>query len=390
MKLTNGVYWVGVLDPDLRVFDIIMQTEYGTTYNAYLVKGQKTALIDTGKEGFSDKLIANIESLIDLKNLDYIVLNHSEPDHSGSLKVLLEKAPQVKVLGSRAACKFAEAIVNRPINHQVINDGEELDLGGKTLRFIHAPFLHWPDTIFTYLVEDAILFSCDVFGAHYCEECQFFSDQTKKLDDSFKYYYDHIMRPFKEYVLKALDKIRDLKLEIIAPSHGPVLRSNLESYLKRYRRWSESAGERGAVVVYVSAYGNTKLMAQAIAEGLEQNGIQTSVYDAAGISADTLSNAIEGAKALILGSPTINGDALKPIWDVINNLATIKLKGKVGAAFGSYGWSGEAVSMLTQRMKSLKFKVLEPGLRLQLVPSEADLEECRRFGNSISETINTP
>jgi len=257
MKIADGVHWVGALDPDLRVFDIIMRAEHGTTYNAYLVQGEKAALIDTVKEGFTSELLANLQALIELKSLDYIILNHTEPDHSGALQALLERAPQAQVLGSRAAVRFAEAIVNHPINHRVVSDGEELDLGGKRLRFVLAPFLHWPDSIFTYLVEDEILFSCDVFGAHYCGRCQVFCDQTQDLSEAFKYYYDHILRPFKQYLLQAMDKVEGLPLQIIAPSHGPLLRQNLAGYFQRYRQWSRPAPARDkkAVLVYASAYG---------------------------------------------------------------------------------------------------------------------------------------
>lgn len=390
MRLTDGVHWVGALDPDLRVFDIIMRAERGTTYNAYLIQGEKTALLDTVKEKCSDELINNLEALIDLKQLDYIVLNHTEPDHSGTLKKLLGLAPQALVLGSKAACKFAEEIVNLPFEKRVVEDGEELDLGGKTLRFIHAPFLHWPDSIFTYLIEDGILFSCDVFGSHYCVSCQIFNDQANDLIKAYKYYFDHILRPFKENLLQALDKIENLPIKTIASSHGPVLRKDISNYIQLYRKWSvpvQDAGKK-AVLVYVSAYGNTKIMADSIAEGVRQKGVEISVYDAILCDMDDLRDEIERAQALILGSPTINGDALKPVWDVINSLATIKLKGKVGAAFGSYAWSGEAVGMLTQRMKSLKMKVLDPGLRKQLVPTEADLDECRQFGRKVAELLS--
>ncbi|MBI5787387.1 MAG: FprA family A-type flavoprotein [Candidatus Schekmanbacteria bacterium] len=391
MQIANGVHWVGALDPNLRIFDIIMQTERGTTYNAYLVQGQKSALIETVKAGFTQNLLKNLSGLIDLKSLDYIVINHAEPDHSGALAALLDLAPQVQVLASRAGCMFCKEIVNRPFNCREVKDGEELDLGGKRLKFILAPFLHWPDSIFTYLVEDRILFTCDAFGAHYCGECQLFADQIK-IDgqlEAFKYYYDHILRPFKEYVLQALDKIETLPLKIIAPSHGPLLRRNLDEYKNLYRQWSQlvKTDPRKAVIVFVSAYGNTKAMARAIGEGLKAGGKGISIHDATLADFNQLRDEIEGAQALLIGSPTINYDALKPVWDVLSNLATIKLKGKIGAAFGSYGWSGEAVPMLTQRMRDLKMNVAVPGMRCLLVPTESNLEECRLWGQKIAEMM---
>lgn len=386
MELSSNVYWVGALDPDLRVFDIIMRSEFGTTYNSYLIKGEKTALIDSVKEGFAKEHIDRIEKLMDLSKLDYLICNHTEPDHSGAAKYILEKAPNVQILGSRAACKFLGEIVNAPVNCRAVEDGEELDLGGKKLKFFHAPFLHWPDTIFTYLIEDQILFPCDVFGSHYCGDCQIFADQPNKLtEDAFKYYYDCIMRPFKEYMLKGLDKIKNLPIKTIAPSHGPILRKDLNSYIDRYTKWSQPPpGGKRAVIVYVTAYGNTRAMAESIAEGLKEENVAVNLHDATKTDMDVLLGEIEAGNILLLGSPTINGDALSPVWNVINSLVTIKLKGKTGAAFGSYGWSGEAVDMLTRRMKDLKFNTVEPGLKFNLVPTKENLDECKKFGKMLA------
>lgn len=383
IQVTSGIHWVGALDSGLRVFDIIMQTPQGTSYNAYLVCGEKIALIETVKHGFYDQLVSRIRSIVDPSRIDYIILNHTEPDHSGALERLIKDAPKATVYGSRAAGLFLQQILNHNINFNAVTNGDILDLGGKQLQFISAPNLHWPDSIFTYVPQDRVLFTCDVFGSHYCGPL-LFDDEVGDFGHAFKYYFDHIIRPFKSDMLTATDKINDLKIDILAPSHGPVLRTDVRQYIDRYVKWSTppACEQPTIVIVYVSAYGNTKRMAQAISAGIEAAGGKIKLYDALNIDINHLIDEIECASGLIVGSPTINADAVKPVWDILSSLATIKLKGKLGAAFGSYAWSGEAVKLLTERLKGLKFKVTEPGPNIKLVPTETDLKQCHQFGQS--------
>ncbi len=383
VQLTSDIHWVGAQDPDLRVFDIIMQAPRGTSYNAYLVCADKIALIDTVKPGFYEQLISHIRTLIDPARIDYIILNHTEPDHSGTLGLLLEEAPKATVYGSRAAGMFLQQILNHNLKFNTVTNGEILDLGNKQLQFISAPNLHWPDSIFTYVPQDKILFTCDVFGSHYCGP-QIFDDEVGDFREAFKYYFDHIIRPFKADMLAAADKIKDMAIDMIAPSHGPVLRTEVQHYIDSYVKWSQPpASEPASVVIaYISAYGNTRRMAGAIAEGVRQAGGEAKLHDVLQVDIDKFRDELECASGLIVGSPTINADAVKPVWDLLSSLATIKLKGKPAAAFGSYAWSGEAVKLLTERLKGLKFKVSEPGLNIKLVPSEADLEQCRQLGRS--------
>ncbi len=381
VQLTSGIHWVGAQDPDLRVFDIIMQAPQGTSYNAYLVCAEKIALIDTVKQGSYDQLIGRIRSLIDPSRIDYIILNHTEPDHSGTMGELLAEAPKATVYGSRAAGIFVQQILNHDIKFNTVTNGDILDLGNKQLQFISAPNLHWPDSIFTYVAQDRILFTCDVFGSHYCGP-KLFDDEIGNFKQSFKYYFDHIIRPFKADVLAAADKIKDLAIDMIAPSHGPILRTDVQRYIDSYVKWSKppACDKPSVVIAYISAYGNTRRMAEAIAEGVRQAGGEAKLYDALNVDMDKFRDDVECASGVIVGSPTINADAVKPVWDVLSSLATIKLKGKQAAAFGSYAWSGEAVKLLTERLKGLKFKVSEPGLNIKLVPTEADLEKCIQLG----------
>ncbi len=388
VEIKKDIYWTGVLDPDLRLFDILLHTEHGTTYNSYLVKGEKIAVIDTAKGRFYEQFVSNIKCLVEPEDIDYIVCNHMEPDHSGSLSRFLREAKNARVVVSTTGEHFVNNIVNAEVNALKMGDGDVLDLGGKTLRFIFAPFLHWPDTMFTYVVEDKVLFPCDVFGSHYCDG-RLYDDLVGDFGQEFRYYYQGIMRPFKEKVLQAVDKIRDLEIEIIAPSHGPILRSDPWKYVNQYVKWStpSPAEVKRILIFYASAHGNTKMMAEEIGKGAAVDGVEVQIFDVSETDIADVLDRIEVSQALIIGSPTINGDAVKPIWDLLSSLATISLRGKVGAAFGSYGWSGEAVGMIEDRLKRLKFKVPRPGLRFMLVPTAEELEICREFGRKIAESL---
>ena len=390
IKLAEGVHWVGVTDPLLRVFDVIMRTENGTTYNSYLVQGEKaSAVIEAVKSKFTDEYIKRLSEHIDLSQLDYIILNHTEPDHTGGLAALMEAAPSAQLISSKNAVRLVKGILNRDVDVRAVGDGDELDLGGKTLKFIEAPFLHWPDTMFTYLPEDEILFPCDFLGCHFCDE-RMFDDLVDDFSHSYRFYYDHIMRPFKEHALRALEKISDLPISTIGPSHGPVLRTDINSYVEKYRSWSSvpGKGKVPTVLVFVaSAYGNTASMAESFAEGVRQNGCKVKIFNLESADVAEFVDQIEAADAIAVGSLTINGDAVRPVWDLLSVLATVKLRGKLGASFGSYGWSGEAPRLIEDRLKGLKFKVPFENIRVHMTPVGEDLEACRELGRNIAGVL---
>lgn len=392
IQIKEGVWWVGAEDKDLRIFDIVVPTAYGTTYNSYLVKGEKIALIDAVKKGFKEQLLSRIQSITELDHIKYLVVNHTEPDHSGCIAELIDLIPNITLVFSKTAKLFAEHIVHRQVDSIVVDDGEELDLGGKTLKFISAPFLHWPDTMFTYLMEDKILFPCDAFGSHYCGE-DIFNDQLKSPQsafNAFKHYYNYILRPFKSHILKALDKIENLKIDIIAPSHGPVLRTDPKEYVEWYKRWSEFPSKddtKKVAVIYVSAYGNTQKMAKHIAGGLKEKGIEVFLLDAAETDMDSIINKIESSDGVLFGTPTLNAKAPKPILDVISNLVLLNVRGKPAGVFGSYGWSGEAVQMMEEILKSIGFRIKEEGLKVRFVPTVEDEQRCEEFGRKFAENL---
>lgn len=398
VELAPGVHWVGALDPHLRSFDIILKTANGTSYNAYVVRGESgVAVIDTVKEEFADTFFARLESVARYDEISVIVLNHLEPDHSGALPELLRRAPQAKVYLSSRAQMMLKALLKpsgeAPPQYIPVTTDDEVDLGGRTLRFLHTPYLHWPDTQCTYLVEDGLLFSGDIFGCHFCD-ARLFNDLVGDFRFSFEYYYAHIMRPFREYVLDAVALIEPLELKAIAPAHGPILRHMPRDYVHRYRElatprlYNEARSEKTLVVFYISAYGNTRRMAEALAAGAEQiKGVRVSLYDLEGGESGIFTDLIEEADGLAFGSPTINADAVKPIWDVLSSLTTVNVKGKLGAAFGSYGWSGEAVRLIEDRLRGLKLRVPVEGLRIKLVPDFGELDECRQLGETLARHL---
>jgi flavorubredoxin len=231
ISITDDVKWIGVLDYDIKTFDIVMHTEYGTTYNSYFINAEKKAIIEVAKEKFSEKYLEKLRSVTKPEEIEYIILDHTEPDHSGSLKLLLSLAPSAVVVGSGNAIRYLEDIVNFRFKSLVVKDGDTLDLGNKTLKFISAPNLHWPDSIYTYLAEDRILFTCDSFGAHYCSP-ELYSDFSEKYNESFRYYFDIIMKPFSRFLLKAIEKIKPLEIDFICPGHGPVHYKNINKAIE--------------------------------------------------------------------------------------------------------------------------------------------------------------
>jgi flavorubredoxin len=392
VELLPGVHWVGALDPGLRTFDIILKTANGTTYNSYVVRGSAgVAVIDTVKENFSDTFFRRLESVADYGEIRAIVLNHLEPDHSGALPELLKRAPQAQLyISSRGAPMLKGLLHGDKLTYQPTQTGMSLSLGDRTLRFLQTPFLHWPDTQCTWLEEEGALFSGDVFGCHFCD-ARLFNDAVGDFRFSFEYYYAHIMRPFRAHVLEALDLIEPLPLKLIAPAHGPILREAPERYVARYRELSasglknEAADEKTLLIFYLSAYGSTRAMAEALAAGAEAaSGVRVSLYDIEGGEVAPFVDLIEEADGLAFGSPTINGDAVKPVWDLLSSLTAVNVRGKVGAAFGSYGWSGEAVPMVEDRLRGLKLRVPVKGVRARLIPTADELADCHSLGRALA------
>ncbi len=393
VTLAPDVHWVGVKDPGLTVFDIVIPTEFGTTYNAYLVKGiEKTALIDCVKRPFGEELFRNLAEFVPAEKLDYVIVNHSEPDHAGALVDLLARNPGITVLLSRPAKTFVDNLVNAGFRFRIVNDNDELALGGKTLRFINAPFLHWPDTILTYLVEDRILFPCDFLGAHYSSP-EHFNDELAdpaKARKAFEFYYATIMRPYKEHILKACARVRECAPAMIAPSHGPILRKDPTSYVDWYEARATAGSKVAAkkvAVVYASAYGNTAAMAAKVAEGLSAGGAAPVVLNSVETPMQAIVDELETAAGFLVGTPTLNGNVPHPILSLIASMVVLNMRGKPASVFGSYGWSGEAVKTVQDILTSMRIKVAPEPIKVRMTPSEGDLKTCFDFGKKFAEIV---
>ena len=385
LQAKENIWWVGVQDPDLRVFDIVMYSEYGTSYNAYVVKGaEKTAVFETVKAKFFDQYLENLKEVCDPATIDYIVVGHTEPDHAGGVEKLLALAPNATVVGSATALTFLKEIVNHPFKSQVVTEKDQIDLGGMHLEFLSVPFLHWPDSMYTYIPEAKALFTVDSFGCHYSDD-RVFNDQIEgDFEAAYKYYFDNIMGPFKPFVLKALNRIKDLDIEFIGNGHGPVLRTNIQHYFDLYRKWAtpvkKAPEDRNVVIAYVSAYGYTKQLAETIAEGLADGGVQhIQMFDLVTDDNAAAKAALQSSDGFLLGSPTLVGDALPPIYEMLVGLNPIIHRGLPAAAFGSYGWSGEGVPHIMERLKQLRMNTVD-GLRIRFRPGDTELVEAFEYG----------
>lgn len=399
LKLTENVYWLGVQDHELEVFDVVMETKYGTSYNSYFVRGEeKVALFDTVKAPYFEDYLQKIEKLVSIEDIDYIIVHHTEPDHAGSIEKLIKLNPNITVIASAVAIRYLRNIVNIDFKSQAVKMNDTLDLGGRTLQFISAPNLHWPDTIYSYLVEDEILFTCDSFGSHYAFDDVLMSKlpETKNEDymDALLNYYNPIFAPFKTYVLKAIASLSRLSIKMICPGHGPVLDTRIEEIIGIYKKWSteDYSTDKLAVIPFTSAYGYTKAMAQAVKEGILMVNPQVSVrlYDLDIKSfpkvKDQLFNDLYAADAIAIGATTVNKDAVPIVWDVLTGMNPVTHGGKFGAAFGSYGWSGEAVDNVHTRLTQLKLKMLEP-VKLCFKPDEEKLVDAVALGKSIGRSL---
>jgi flavorubredoxin/NADPH-dependent 2,4-dienoyl-CoA reductase/sulfur reductase-like enzyme/rubredoxin len=387
LEIKKNLYWVGALDPDLRVFDIIMYTPFGTTYNAYVLKGsEKTALFETVKDKTLDQYLERLKDLqVDVTKVDYLVVSHTEPDHAGSVEKILELAPNIKIIASENAVKYLKEIVNRDFDYIIVNEGDTISLGDKTLEFLSVPMLHWPDTIYTYVKEDKTLITCDSFGSHYSSE-KIVNNLTEQEDKDYltalKYYYDNILGPFKPSMINAIEKIKAFDIETICPGHGPVLVNNPQRIVDFYYDWSKNEQlqlEDEVTICYVSAYGYTKTIAEVVKKYIEEHSsYKVNIFDMVTAKKEEYMPKIISSKGLLLGTPTILGDALPPVWEILVSLNPVLHGEKVASAFGSYGWSGEAVVNVMERLEQLRMNTVDPCI-INFKPSEENLQFVNKF-----------
>lgn len=391
MTLTPQVVSIGVANPAMRIFDIVMHAEYGTTYNAYAVLGEHNVLIDTVHTGFFEEYLDNLRQVAPVEQFEYLVVNHTELDHSGAIARLLDLNPNLTILCTAPAKKYLTTIINKPFQCRVVKHGETLPVGPGELRFVVAPFLHWPDSMMTYLDTDRVLFSCDFLGAHFCEP-QLLDTKVHypdKYESCFRYYYDCIFGPFKPYVLAGLDKIEDLDLAMVCPSHGPMLTERIDWARSCYRDWSAPADKpdkKQVLILYAAAYGCTRQLAEAAAEALKDD-YDVTLMDMVTTPLSEVAGPINACDALLVGTNTINRDATPPVWATLSAIDAVNAGGKPAGVFGSFGWSGEAIGMVVQRLTGLRMKVVGEGYRVNFVPTEAELEGMRAYAREVAAGI---
>jgi len=391
IKVMDDVYWVGAVDWNVRNFHGFTYTTHrGTTYNAYLIVDDKIALVDTVYTPYAGEMIDRVREIVSPEEIDYIIANHVEMDHSGAIGEVLKKTPEAKVVGT-ARCR--QGLMKHYFGEwdfQVVKTGDEIDLGGRSLRFIEAPMLHWPDTMFTYIEKDALLLPNDAFGQHLATSERFDDevDENILMAEAAKYY-ANILWPLSPLVIKKIEEIQQLKLKInmIAPSHGVIWRRNPTKILEAYLRWAKGEAENRILVVYDTMWGSTEKMARSIVEGVASVNVDVKMYripysDRSDIIAELLNS-----KGLIIGSSTINNDIIPTVAPILEDLKGLKPRGKLAAAFGSYGWGGGAVKTIEETLRKAGFEVAQPGLSINWVPDGEELKRCFDFGREFAERI---
>jgi len=389
-KITDGIYDVGVLDWNIRDFHGY-STDRGTSYNAYLIIDEKVALIDTVKAPFAEQLIGNISQIIDPQKIDVIVSNHTEMDHSGSLpRIMQQVGENTPLYCSKMGAKNLASHFPHAWNYHPVKEGETLALGKRTLTFMETRMIHWPDSMFTYLKEDCILFSSDGFGQHYAGFEKFDDQADAGLMTQAKKYYANILLLYAPRILKLVDKVvaSGIQIAMICPDHGVIWRKDPGKIIEAYLRWSRQEPDRKAVVIYDTMWKSTETMANAIAEGISLTGVRVKpIHIRSSHRSDIMTDVLDAA-AVVVGSPTLNNQMFPTVADLLTYMKGLKPASKIGGAFGSYGWSGESVKQVAAALAAMKFEMVDPFPRLQYVPDDDGIETCVEYGKKIGAAVN--
>ncbi|MBS7624043.1 MAG: FprA family A-type flavoprotein [Candidatus Bathyarchaeia archaeon] len=385
-RLAENVYWVGVRDWNRRLFDALIPLPKGTSYNAYLILGGGKALIDTVNPGFEKDLEEKIRVITSLEELDYIIMNHAEPDHAGAIPYIMERAPKAKLVATSRGAKMAQVYYHVPQERiKVVRENEAISLGDKTLLFIEAPMLHWPETMFTYLKEDGILFSCDFFGAHLAGGV--YSDEVEDLLVHAQRYWGEIMMPFRSMAQRALEKIARLDIRVIAPSHGPIHRKP-ELILDAYKRWAVGETRQKAVIAYVSMWGSTDTMVKQIAETLMAEGIELAIHNLNVADIGDLAKDLVDSKAIILGAPTVLGGAHPLAVYATYLFKALRPPTEFAVILGSYGWGGGALRQIQELLKDFEVEVVG-ALEINGPPTKEDIKKIVELGKFLASKIKS-
>ncbi|MFZ3102640.1 MAG: anaerobic nitric oxide reductase flavorubredoxin [Desulfitobacteriaceae bacterium] len=393
IQINKSVNWVGKIDWELRSFHgEEYSTHRGSSYNSYLVKDEKIALIDTVWAPFSKEFITNLKKEIDLNKIDYIIANHAESDHSGSLPELMKEIPNTPIYCTANAIKSLKGHYHQAWNFVEVKTGDKLSLGSKELIFVEAKMLHWPDSMFTYLTEDNILFSNDAFGQHYASEFMFndLVDQAELFQEAIKYY-ANILTPFSKLVEMKINEILKLNLPVsmICPSHGIIWRDNPLQIVHKYLEWANNYQENQITLLYDTMWNNTKLMAEAIAAGISSvdKDVTIKLFSTSRSDKNDSITEVFKSKAILVGSSTINKGILYSVAGTLEMIKGLGFKNKKAAAFGSYGWSGENTKLIAQDLEKGGFEIIAEGIKVLWNPDEDALNDCHEFGRNFAELV---
>jgi flavorubredoxin len=390
IKINDQVTWVGKIDWELRKFHgEELSTHLGTSYNSFLVRDEKTALIDTVWAPFAEEYVANLQQEVDLKAIDYIIVNHGEVDHSGELTELLRFIPDTPIYCTANAVKSLTGQYHQAWNFHVVKTGDRLNIGKRDLVFVEAPMLHWPDTMFTYLTDDAILFSNDAFGQHYASSMLYNDrvDQAELYQEALKYY-ANILTPFSPMVTRKIKEVLDMKLPLscICPSHGIIWRDNPVQIVDKYLQWADNYQENQITIIYDTMWNGTKHMAEAIAQGIREAdaAVVIKLFNTGRADKNDIISEIFKSKAIAVGSPTVNKALLSSVAGILEEIRGLAFKKKQAAAFGAYGWGGESVKQISAKLQDCGFEVISDGVRALWNPDTAALQQCFALGQRLA------
>ncbi|PIP38127.1 MAG: MBL fold hydrolase [Desulfobacterales bacterium CG23_combo_of_CG06-09_8_20_14_all_51_8] len=391
--IKEGIAWVGKIDWELKKFHgEEYSTHRGSSYNAYLVRDEKTVLIDTVWSKFAHEFVENLQKEIPLEKIDYIIANHAESDHSGALPILMRRIPDTPIYCTANGVNFLKGLYHQDWNFKIVKTGDKLSLGSKELIFIEAQMLHWPDNMMSYLTGDHILFSNDAFGQHIATELMYndLVDQGELFQEAIKYY-ANILTPFSKLVVKKIQEVLALKLpvDMICPSHGVIWRDNPLQIANKYLEWAADYAENQISIIYDTMWDGTRRMAEAIARGITETDstVAVKLFNIARSDRNDVITEVFKSKAILVGSPTINKGILSAVAGILEEIRGLGFKNKKAAAFGCYGWSGEGVKMISEKLKEGGFDVVSEGLREKWNPNAESIENAVNFGKAFAALL---
>ena len=386
-KLTNEIFWVGGIDWDLRNFHGYL-TPRGSTYNSYLIKDKKITLIDTVKHYKFEEMLSRIKEVIDPKKIDIIISNHVEMDHSGSLLKIKKYCPKAEIITSTRGEKGLLRHYKEDMNFKVVNSGDSIEIGKRTLEFVHIPMVHWPDSMVTYSPNDKILFPNDAFGQHIASP-ERFDDQLDWgiLKEEAAKYYANIVMPYGGQVKQALNTLSKLDIKMIAPSHGIIWKKHIKDIIKEYRKWSENKSEKKALIIYDTMWGSTQKIAYKLMEGIQETGIPTTIRNLKTTHISDIVKDVLTSKLIVIGSPTLNNTMLPTMGEFLTYLKGLRPKDKIGYVFGSYGWGGQAVKEIEDIIRKLSWDIPIENVNINYVPDNEELDNMKSIGNRLGKYI---